>query len=116
MELELGVLVSRQNRKGRVAGASAYLKDGDGSSVLLRQSIKDGKLLLEPFPVLEEVGCVVLVELVPPLCRVGIESNCVSRVSKLLASACQKERKWKECVSDGSERLYVLQLSSKEFR
>lgn len=77
MNLEVRILVLRQNRKGCVARASAYLKERDGASVLSGYLVQDGELLLQPFTVFEEVGCVVLVEQVPPLGRVRVESICL---------------------------------------
>jgi hypothetical protein len=70
VELQLRILVLSQNRKRRVARTSSYFKDGDGPGVLPSDLIQNRELLLEPFPVLEEVGRVVLVELVPPFGRI----------------------------------------------
>ena len=67
VDLELWVLIIGENGKRRVPSASADLKNDLRTCVLSGHLGKNGKFLLKPFAVLEEVGCVVLVEQVPPL-------------------------------------------------
>ena len=58
--------------------------------------------MLEPFAVFEEVCSVVLVEIVPPLCGIGIES-----IFELLASAWNETEQnfvVEKYYSDRSER------------
>lgn len=76
MQLQLGVLVLGQNGEGRVARAGSYFEEGAGTVSLGGDLVQDGELLLKPLAILEEVGGVVLVELVPPLCRVRVEPIC----------------------------------------
>ena len=87
---EAWVLVRSQDREGCVPGAGADLEDpclltpasffffffffskvGGSFGKLLQ----DGKLLFQPLSVLEEVGCVAPVELVPPFFRSGVEAR-----------------------------------------
>lgn len=94
MNLELGVLVLCQNRKSCVARASAYLKERDGASVLSGYLVQDGEFLLQPFTILEEVGCVVLVEQIPPLGRIRVESICLPMLANgaFAINICCKQR------------------------
>lgn len=85
MDLESRVLVLCQDGEGCVARASSYLKERDGASILFGYLVQDGELLLQPLAVLEEVGSVVLIEQVPPLGRVRIESICLPRSALRLA-------------------------------
>lgn len=108
MDLELGVLILRQDGEGGVARAGAHLQQRHGAGVFLRDLTEDRELLLEPLAVLEEVGRVVLVEEVPPFGRIRIEPvfarKNVSEVAPHEDSMIQKIIcMWLK--SDGSERL-----------
>lgn len=74
MNLKLRVLVVGEDRKGRIAGAGTNFQDDLGASLFFCYAGQDGELLLEPFSVLEKVGGVVLVEKIPPLFGIPIES------------------------------------------
>lgn len=88
MNLQLGILVLCQDGEGCVACTSSYLKERDGASVLFGYLVQDRKFLLQPLSVFEEVGSVVLVEQVPPLGRVRVESIYFDQVSN---APCQKD-------------------------
>lgn len=77
MQPEARILVLRQDGEGRVARARAYLEERDGAGVRMGYLCQDGELLLQPLAVFEEVGCVVLVEQVPPLGGVCGEAICI---------------------------------------
>ena len=64
-----------KDREGSVASTSTDLKDCDGTCVGLCDLRQDGKFLLEPFSVFEEICGIVLIEIIPPFCGIGIESG-----------------------------------------
>lgn len=74
MDLQKRVLVVGQDGESSVAGASADFEERLRTGIFLCDFGQDGEFLLQPLAVLEEVGGVVLVELVPPLSRVRVES------------------------------------------
>lgn len=74
VDLQQRVLVVCQDREGSVACTSADFEECLRAGIFLGDFCQDGKFLLQPLAVLEEVGGVVLVELVPPLRRVRVES------------------------------------------
>ena len=75
MQLQLRVLVIGQDGKRRVAGTGTNFQHRNWTGIFCSNLVKYGKLLLQPFAVLEEVGCVVFIKQVPPLSRVRIEST-----------------------------------------
>jgi hypothetical protein len=76
VQLQFRIFVLGEHGERRVSSAGSNLKDGDGSGILLSYLFKYRELLLKPFAVLEEIGRIVLVEPVPPSCRIRVESNC----------------------------------------
>lgn len=74
VQFKVGVLVPGENRKRRVPCACSYFEQSHGSSILLCDLVQNGEFLLQPFPVLEKVGSIVLVEEIPPFRRVRVEA------------------------------------------
>lgn len=74
MNLEVGIFVVGKDGKGGVASTCANLEEHSGRGVLAGYVCEYGKFLLQPFPVFEEIGCVVLIKEVPPLGWVGVKS------------------------------------------
>ena len=70
MDFQSGIFVVRQHGECGVARPCSHFEQGDRAGVFLRYVIKNGKLLLKPFSVLEKVSGIVLVKEVPPFCRV----------------------------------------------
>ena len=75
MDFESGVLVVLEDWERGVPRSGTDFEECGGRGVGGGDAREDGKFLLQPLAVLEEVGGVVLVEVVPPLRRVGIESG-----------------------------------------
>lgn len=75
VDLEVLVLVVLEDGEGRVPRARADLEERGGRGGGGSDACQDGEFLLQPLAVLEEVGRVVLVEVIPPLGWVVIESS-----------------------------------------
>ena len=81
MDLQLGILVLGQDGEGRVSRTSSYFEESAGTVSLRSDFVQNGELLLKPLAILEKVGGVVLVELVPPFRRVRVEPICCDKLS-----------------------------------
>ena len=75
VQSQTGTLIVGDDRKGRVPSSGAELDDCRGGSIRLCNGTEDGKFLLQPFTVLEEIGRVVFVEEIPPLGWITVESS-----------------------------------------
>jgi hypothetical protein len=74
MDFEMSILIVFQNWESGIACSSADFKKNcvwGGSSGYTGEN---WEFLLEPFPVFEEVCGIVLVKVIPPFGRIGIES------------------------------------------
>lgn len=74
MYFEIWILIMCENRKGRVACAGTHLEKDTRAVIRLCDLSQDGEFLLKPLPVLEKVGGIIFVEVVPPFGGIGIES------------------------------------------
>ena len=74
MYLEVGILVMFKDWESGIASSSTDFEERYGTSIHMCDLRKNWKLLLQPFAIFEEVRSVILVEIVPPFRRIGIES------------------------------------------
>lgn len=74
MDFKVWIFIVLQNREGGIACSSANLQDDTRRRRGFGNLAEDWELLLQPFAVFEEVGRVVLVEVVPPFYGVGVET------------------------------------------
>lgn len=72
--MEPRILVLLQDRKQGIPRPRAHLEESRGGRIGGAGGGEQGKLLAEPFPILEEVDCIVRVELIPKLVRVRVEA------------------------------------------
>ena len=74
MDHQLLILICLEHRKRRVPSPGTDLQDALLPRSPLRHSRQDGKFLLQPFPVFEEIRRVVGIEPVPPFGWIAIET------------------------------------------
>lgn len=77
-------MVTGQDGECCVTSTCANLQEDLGTGVLLGDISEDGEFLLEPLPVLEEIGLVVLVEQIPPFRGVRAEFSWTFELARLL--------------------------------
>jgi hypothetical protein len=74
MNVKMWISVVLQNRKKSIPSTAAKLHDFHWAVVFRSGCRQYGKFLLQPLAVFEEVLAVVLVEYIPPLCRIGVKA------------------------------------------
>lgn len=87
------VLIVLEDWVGGVARTGTYFEEDCRGRRGCGDAGEDGEFLLEPLSILEEIGSVILVKVIPPLCRVRIESGYI------LSAAESQEMQRTSCES-----------------
>jgi hypothetical protein len=108
VDLEVLVLVVFQDGESGVACPRTDLEESGRRRGGRCDAGQDGEFLLQPLAVLEEVRRVVLVEVIPPLSRVGIEPGFALSVRWLAYDGAVKEAEMWQQIQIGAKDVLMV--------